>query len=367
MTPNLHRFPQLSDARAPLRVMRFGSDIFPGQMDYLPRFRYMGNKFRLLPWIHGVLSNLQFSTAADVFSGSGSVGYLLKAMDKQVYSADFLNFPTVLAGAFIGNSDAQICEDHVELLLRHDQKARKLIQRTFEGIFFSQDDLTFLDLVSWNVSKLDSVEHRLLAKAALIRSCMKRQPRGVFTVAGDPERYKDGRRDLQLSLKEHFVEQLAVCNAAVFNNGKKCWSERADAFSTPQGWDLVYMDPPYVPRSDDNCYMKRYHFLEGLSCYWDGCEIMEETKVKKIKKPFTPFSYKSSAMEAFDKMFRHFAESIQVLSYSSNGFPDLEHLVKLMKKYKSSVQVFAKPHQYHFGTHKDAVRNKVEEYLLVGI
>ena len=29
--------------------------------------------------------------------------------------------------------------------------------------------------------------------------------------------------------------------------------------------DLVYLDPPYVPRADDNCYIKRYHFLEGLS------------------------------------------------------------------------------------------------------
>jgi DNA adenine methylase/adenine-specific DNA-methyltransferase len=45
----------------------------------------------------------------------------------------------------------------------------------------------------------------------------------------------------------------------------------------PKGVDLVYLDPPYVPRSDDNCYMKRYHFLEGLSCYWKGLRIMENT------------------------------------------------------------------------------------------
>ena len=51
--------------------------------------------------------------------------------------------------------------------------------------------------------------------------------------------------------------------------------------------DLVYLDPPYVPPSDDNCYIKRYHFLEGLSKYWNGEEIMENTKVKKIKKKGT--------------------------------------------------------------------------------
>ena len=56
----------------------------------------------------------------------------------------------------------------------------------------------------------------------------------------------------------------------------------------------MYFDPPYVPRADDNCYMKRYHFLEGLSCYWKGLRIMENTRVKKIEKPYTPFSYRKS-------------------------------------------------------------------------
>jgi esterase/lipase superfamily enzyme len=47
------------------------------------------------------------------------------------------------------------------------------------------------------------------------------------------------------------------------------------------------MDPPYVPLADDNCYIKRYHFLEGLACYWEGKELMMSSKVRKIVKPFT--------------------------------------------------------------------------------
>ena len=54
--------------------------------------------------------------------------------------------------------------------------------------------------------------------------------------------------------------------------------------------------------------------------------IMEETRVKKIEKPYTPFSYRKSAIEAFDKLFQIYRESIIVLSYSSNGFPDREEL-----------------------------------------
>jgi adenine-specific DNA-methyltransferase len=100
---------------------------------------------------------------------------------------------------------------------------------------------------------------------------------------------------------------------------------------------MMTMDPPYVPRADDNCYMKLYHFLEGLSCYWEGVTIMEKTRVKKIAKPFTPFSYRKGAAEAFSQMFRQFADSILVLSYSSNGYPDLSVLLESMSRYKSSV------------------------------
>ena len=71
--------------------------------------------------------------------------------------------------------------------------------------------------------------------------------------------------------------------------------------------------------------MKRYHFLEGLSCYWKGVRIMQDTRVKKIEKPYTPFSYRKTAIEAFDRLFRLYRDSIIVLSYSSNGFPDREY------------------------------------------
>jgi adenine-specific DNA-methyltransferase len=189
----------------------------------------------------------------------------------------------------------------------------------------------------------------------------------VFTVAGDPSRYKDGRRDLRLSLEEHFLEQIEVYNGSVFTNDRRNRALRRDVFDLdPRGHDLVYLDPPYVPRHDDNCYMKRYHFLEGLSLYWEGLRILTNTKVKKIEKPFTPFSYRRHALDAFDRLFGHFAESTVVLSYSSNGYPDLNILTDLLGRHKKSIRVHERPHRYHFGTHHKARRTLVQEYLIVG-
>ena len=144
---------------------------------------------------------------------------------------------------------------------------------------------------------------------------------------------------------------------------------RGDALSLEVGdVDLVYLDPPYVPRADDNCYVKRYHFLEGLASYWTapGTEIVRSSRVRKIPKRFTPFSYRHTATDAFDTLFRRHANSALLLSYASNGFPDVKTLVAMMRRYKPHVEVVERPHRYHFGTHARATRNIVAEYLIIG-
>lgn len=344
---------------------------YPERVKQFPQLRYMGSKYRLLPWLHEVLSQLEFDSALDAFAGSQCVSYLLKSMGKQVVSNDFLEFSRQIGLATIANASVRLLPEHCALLLEDRPSRDDFIERTFQGIFFTPEDLRFLDKVWSNLDRLPTPYHRALALAALVRSCLKRQPRGVFTVAGDPDRYKDGRRDLRLSLQEHFLESVEIYNRTVFDNGRGNKAVREDVFELdPEGIDLVYMDPPYVPRSDDNCYVKRYHFIEGLASYWQDteAEILTTTKVKKIRKRHTPFSYRRTAVEAFDQMFQRFHDSILVLSYSSNGFPNLEDLVRLMKRHKGSVEVFERKHRYHFGTHSKVAKKRVtvQEYLIVG-
>jgi len=344
---------------------------YPSRVESLPQLRYMGSKYRLLPWIHSVLAQLDFVSAADLFSGSACVSYLLKCMGKRVVTNDFLNFAMQIALATIANPRYKLSNNHRQMLLERNPARGDFIERTFSGIFFTPSDLRFLDNTWANIPELPTRYHRALAIAALVRACVKRQPRGVFTVAGDPDHYKDGRRDLQLSLQEHFLEGVRLYNEVVFDNAQKNEAVRGDAFEIDVGpVDLVYMDPPYVPRADDNCYIKRYHFLEGLASCWreEGTEILQSTRVKKIPKRFTPFSYRRTAAEAFDRLFAKFRQSILVLSYSSNGYPDLEVLVGLMRKHKADVNVFEREHRYHFGTHGNVSgsRVSVREFLIVG-
>lgn len=342
---------------------------FPERAKRYPRLRYMGSKHKLLPWIWETFNQLDFHSALDVFSGTGSVSYLLKAMGKRVVANDFLKFAQNLATATIANDAVTLSAEHLALLTNARRGRERFIEKTFERIFFTKEDLQFLDVVWSNLDQLRGPRLKAMAMASLTRACLKRQPRGVFTVNGS--NYDDGRRDLRLSLAEHFIESAAVFNDLVFDNGERHAALRSDAFDAPSDEiDLVYMDPPYVPRADDNCYIKRYHFLEGLASYWKdaGTEIVETSRVKKIPKRFTPFSYRSTATDAFDRIFRKFAGSTLVLSYSSNGYPDLKTLVALMRHSKRRVDVVKREHRYHFGTHKGvtAARSVVDEYLIIG-
>ena len=52
--------------------------------------------------------------------------------------------------------------------------------------FYSAEDLGFLDRICGIIERLEDVHQRTLARSALVRTCMKKQPRGKFTVAAIP-------------------------------------------------------------------------------------------------------------------------------------------------------------------------------------
>jgi len=345
---------------------------FTNKIENYPRLRIMGNKYKLLPWIASVFSELDFDTCLDAFSGSGCVSYLLKCMGKSVVSNDFLNFPYVLSMGLISNDSTTISKKDISALLKVNKKRERFISDTYNGIFYNPTDNKFLDNTWANLSEVKNSRKKALILSALIRACIKKQPRGVFTTrtAGN-SKYDDGRRDLRITMKDQFLESIELLNSLIFTNEKKHRSIKSDIFSLDIGdVDLVYMDPPYFPRSDDNCYIKRYHFLEGISCYWKGQEVLETSVVKKIKKKYTPFSYRNMAIDTFQELFNKFKSSIIVLSYSSNGYPDGDVLLKLLEqaKGKDNVSLIRENHTYHFGSHGnvDINRKHVAEYLFIG-
>lgn len=335
------------------------------QVNKFPATRYMGSKNKLIDAIWNASSQFEFDSVLDLFSGSGVVSYMFKAHGKRVISNDYMTMGSTITKALIENNRTILPIDEAkELMISHDT-IDNFVQDTFKDIYYSDQDNLFIDIVRNNIFKIEDEYKRAIAMSALVRACMKKRPRGIFTYVG--HRYDDGRKDLMKSFEEQFLDAVELINCAVFDNKKRNKSYNSDAMELKKKVDLVYIDPPYYTPKSDNEYVRRYHFVEGLARNWEGVNIQEETKTKKFKSYPTPFSKREGAKLAFDTLFKKYKNSILVVSYSSNSLPTMEEMVELIRKYKDHVEVIPVDYRYSFGTRANTERNEVQEYIFVGV
>ena len=343
------------------------SEPLSDQVSLYPPTRFMGSKRKLLGEIWNVASRFEFDSVVDLFSGSGIVGYMFKSHGKTVISNDYMAMSATFTKAMVENNTVTLPIAEAEKLLIKQGEVDHFVSDTFKDLYYTDEENELIDILRTNIAAIDDQYKKAIAMTALIRACTKKRPRGIFTYTG--HRYDDGRKDLQKSLSQQFLEAVEAVNNAVFDNHKTNKSVNGDAMALEvEKPDLVYIDPPYYSPLSDNEYVRRYHFIEGLARDWKGVEIQEHTKTKKFKSYPTPFSTKNGAYDAFDKLFSKFSDSILIVSYSSNSLPTQEDMVELMKKYKKHVEVVPVDYKYAFGNQADAKthRNSVQEYLFIG-
>lgn len=332
-----------------------------------PATKFMGSKQRILSFVLCHIEGLGFENALDAFSGSGCVAYAFKRLGVKVHANDFLSFAYHTARATIENNTTRLAEEDVRKLLKPNKNAASFVQDTFESLYFSHEDNRFLDNLWANIEELKSPLKRSLALAAACRAAMKKRPRGIFTFTG--RKGWDGRKDLRLTMREQFLSAVSEFNNAVWSNGKENRAMCGDVFDiNPKGYDLVYIDTPYVSPYSDCDYTRRYHFVEGFCSYWQDSEILRDTKTKKIPSYETAFSSRNGVHEAFHRLFHHFRKSNLVVSYSSNGVPCKAEMIELLSNEKKKVRVHEFLHRYHHGNHAHKVgnnNNRVVEYLFV--
>jgi DNA adenine methylase len=349
------------------KLVNLGFKNLPVQVKKYPTTRYMGSKQSLLVQIASATHSLEFESVLDLFSGTGVVGYMFKALGKEVISNDYMTMNSTISNAIITNSKVKITKKDIAILLSDSSDYDGFVAKTFKGIYYTDEENAFIDMIRGNINKLKGDIKQDLAMSALIRACIKKRPRGIFTYTGF--RYNDGRKDLLMSFEEQFLSAIKALNDAVFDNGFTHKSLNKDAMSIRTKADLVYIDPPYYSPVSDNEYVRRYHFVEGLSRGWKDVEMQWETKTKKFKNYPTPFSTRNGAYDAFDKLFERHKESILVVSYSSNSFPTKDEMLKLLSKYKQEVEVIAVDYTYSIGNHGHKVndnKNRVQEYIFIG-
>ncbi|PHR93067.1 MAG: hypothetical protein COA80_13930 [Leeuwenhoekiella sp.] len=338
---------------------------FINQFEYFPGTRFMGSKNKIIYELWEYFKEIEFESFLDVFAGSNVVSYFMKTKGKRVITNDFMKISYLASKAIIENANVKISKRDLTFLL-DTSSSESFISDKFEGLYFSDEENRFLDQIRGNIDLLEDEFKQSIAISALVRACMKKRPRGIFTFIG--HRYDDGRKDIRKSLKDHFIDNISSFNNAVFDNEKKCESNNMLSQELNKTADLVYLDPPYYSPKSDNDYVRRYHFVEGLAKKWDGLEIQEHTITKKFKSYHSPFSKRESAYSAFHSLIERHKKSIIAISYSSNSIPTKNELIKILKNYKEDVVVHEIDHTYSFGNQNNKKGNKanrVKEYLFI--
>ena len=315
----------------------------------LPSTRYQGSKAKLMPWIGEHLRRLDFHTALDAFGGSGVVAYWLKRHGKQVTYNDYLRFNYYIGLAIIENSSTRLREEDVQNILtpKPGRAYRRFIAETFQGIYYTDEENEWLDIVVQNLEEVENPYKKALGYYALIQACLVKRPFNLFhrsnlylRLAEVPRSFGN-KATWDRPFEEHFRRFVAEANRLVFDNGQPNRALNLDALELTGSYDLVYLDPPYTAASGGTVdYLAFYHFLEGMVNYdhWDEW-VDYSTKHRRLRARPNLWNDPRRVREGFRLMFEKFRHSILVVSYRSDGIPDVDQLVSDMRQFKRRVTV----------------------------
>jgi len=339
-----------------------------------PRTRYLGSKRKLAGLILDQLQRqgLEFNTVLDAFGGTGSLAHALKGAGKRVTYNDVLAFNHQIGLALIENDDRRLDEPAVDSIVgaRPGVVYDDFIERTFEGIYFTPEENRWLDMAVQNIGRLANPYDRAVASFALFQSALAKRPYNLFHRRNLYMRMASVRRGFgnkatwDRPFEMHFRTYVAEAAAALIDSRGRCRATCADVMSLEPGYDLVYIDPPYVARTGVGVdYRDFYHFLEGLAGYERWPRIIDgRSRHRRLIRTKDAWSDATGWHERFGDLFDHFRKSVLVVSYRSDGIPSIGALADLLAQAKRRVEIIALDrYQYALSTRRDS-----REILLIG-
>lgn len=330
---------------------------FPGdislQIAKFPKTRYYGSKRRLLEWIFNSIKDLPFDTVLDGFGGTASVSLLFRAMGKEVTFNDALISNTVAAKVLLAEELSLEFEAACNFI-DSIEPTEGFITKTFDGIYYTQKENNWLDGAACKIHELEDESKRCIYLYSLFQACLMKRPFNLFHRANlNLRTNKNIKRSFgnYITWETPFPDLMkARLNDVLqsFTSGLRTPNilQSGDITKVEPGYDLVYLDPPYVNHGGNgDDYLKRYHFLEGLSDYknWKN-NISQESKTKSFSKNSYISDWQSKAVFK-DKLFglieKH-NKSIVVLSYLANSYPTEDEITECFEKNFDHVTVVRK-------------------------
>ncbi len=323
--------------------------------------RYLGNKYKLLPFITKVINDecSDIETVADIFSGTGAVSSAFT--DKTIITNDLMYSNYICNYAWFGAEkyNPQLIIDFVVRYNTATKCSDNYMTENFSDTYFSREDCSKIGFIREDIEenyKNGTINNR--ERAILITSLLYAMDK-IAVTCGHYDAYRKGA-NFDASL------ELCVPLAEVNNNpSNRCFNEDANELVKRIEADLVYIDPPYNSRQ----YCDAYHLLENVA-RWEKPEVFGVAK--KMDRSGIKSKYCTmSATKAFEALIGDIKAKYIILSYNnmaekgncrSNAKITDEDIIRILSK-KGTVKVFEESYKA-FTTGKSDIAKNAERLFL---
>lgn len=323
--------------------------------------RYLGNKYKLLPFITGVVNDecTGIETVADIFAGTGAVSSAF--LEKTIITNDLLYSNYICNYAWFG-AETYEPEKIAEYVLNYNAKeisGENYMTRNFADTYFSRKDCAKIGYIREDIEhnyKKGNLNKR--ERAILITALLYAMDRIALTCGHYDAYRKDAAFESSLELCVPLTE---VKN----NEHNQCFNEDANNLVKRIEADLVYIDPPYNSRQ----YCDTYHLLENVA-RWEKPEVFGVAK--KMDRSGMKSKYcTTNATKAFETLINDIKAKYILLSYNnmaekgncrSNAKIADEDIMRILQQ-KGTVKVFEESYKA-FTTGKSDISENAERLFL---
>lgn len=322
--------------------------------------RYLGNKYKLLPFIKRVVeeNTEDINSVADIFAGTGAVASAFS--DKVIITNDTLYSNYICHVAWFSPQDysKEKIAEYVMYYNSAKMNRANYMTKNFADTYFSKADCCRIGYIRQNIEdEFKSGEINERERAILITSLLYAMDK-IAQTCGHYDAYRKGAAfDKSLEL---YVPVPQDNNA-----DNQCCNIDANELVKDIYVDLVYIDPPYNSRQ----YCDAYHLIENVA-RWE--KPIVKGVAKKMDRSYLKSDYcTQKAAAAFEDLISNINAKYILLSYNnmakkgndrSNAKISDEDIYRILEA-KGELSVFSEGYK-PFTTGKSSIDNNMERLFL---
>jgi len=364
--------------------------------------KYIGNKFRLLPFIDKVITQEKLPTKGtfcDIFSGTTNVAQFYKKKGYKLITCDIMYYSYVFQYAYIKNN----INPSFTKVLQHEKDILKAKNKVQSSLFFKEDtNKENLKAVLNYLNNLPEEKGFVYLNYAPGGTSNSKYQRQYFK--DENAKKVDAIRNLiqiwknndWITKEEYFILLASLIDAADFvanisgtygaflkiwrsmalkhltllppkliesNSKHEIHLEDANKLVRNIKCDILYIDPPYNSRQ----YAPNFHILETIA-RWDNPNIYGKTGLRPYDKQKSDYNLKEKCGEKFTDLIKNADAKYILLSYNNEGIMSDELIREtLCKRGKAKVykQIYRRfrTERDHAKRHYKVSNDKVTETI----